>query len=59
MTIYHLPDLEDDLHRFKGLYPIFLGNINMDLDNVRSLRSERVSYLLKKFGLIDLVRYLH
>ena len=32
--INHIPDLEESLHRFWGIEPIFLGDINHDLDAV-------------------------
>ena len=37
--------------------PIVLGDLNVDLDEARSLRSQRVLDLLAKYGLIDLVQY--
>ena len=37
-TLYHLPDLEEALKRFKD--PIFLGDLNMDLGEARRPRSQ-------------------
>ena len=37
--------------------PIVLGDLNVDLDKARSLRSQHVLDLLAKYGLIDLVQY--
>ena len=51
----HLPKLEEAIQYFKD--PIFLGYLNMDLDEARSLRSQRVSDILVDYGLIDLVRH--
>ena len=51
----HLPDIEDSMKRFKD--PIVLGELNMDLDRARSLRSQRVMDLLVEYGLIYLVRH--
>ena len=51
-TVEHLPDFEEDLQKFKGLYPIALGYFNVELDNARILRSQRVADLLAEFSLI-------
>ena len=56
-TLKHLPDVEEELHLFKGMYPIVLGDLNVDLDESRSSRSQRVAYLITEFGIIDLVRH--
>ena len=53
----HLPDFEEVLQRFKGRYPIILGDLNVDLDNTRSSGSQRVADLLTKYRLIDLVQH--
>ena len=55
MTLEHLPDAKETIQRFKGMYPIVLGYLNMDLNDAWSLRSQCVAYLLTEFGLIDLV----
>ena len=52
-TLEHLPDLEEVLQRFRG--PIVLGGYNVDLDEVKSLRRQRVSDLFAEYGVIDLV----
>ena len=52
----HLPDLEEALKRFKK--PIVLGDLNVDLEEARILRSQRVADLFAEYGLIDLVRHL-
>ena len=36
--------------------PIALGDLNVDLDESRSLRSQRMADLLTEFSLIDLVQ---
>ena len=55
-TLEHLPDLEEVLQRFRG--PIVLGGYNVDLDEVKSSRRQRVSDLFAEYGVIDLVRHL-
>ena len=55
-NIKHLPDLEEALKRFKK--PIVLGDLNVDLEEARILRSQRVADLFAEYGLIDLVRHL-
>ena len=54
-TLKHLTDLEEALQRF--MEPIFLRDLNVDLDEERRPRSQRVADLLAKYGLIDLVRH--
>ena len=56
--VEHLPDFEEALQRFKVRDPIFLADLNVDLDDAWSSRSQRVADLLTEFGLIDLVRHL-
>ena len=53
----HLPDLEEALKRFRE--PIFLGDLNMDLDDERIPRRKQVSDLLTEYGIIDLVLQFH
>ena len=55
LTLNHLPDLEEELQRFKGLGSIIIGDFNVDLDAVQSSRSELLADLLMEFGLIDLI----
>ena len=50
-----LPDLEDHLRRFRD--PIFLGDLDMDIDKARSPRSQQVADLLVVYVIIDLVRH--
>ena len=57
-TVEHLPDVEEALQRFKVQDPIFLADINVDLDDARISRSQHLADLLTEFGLIDLVRHL-
>ena len=57
LKLYHLLDLKEALHRFRCPDLIVLGDINVDLDNVQSSRSQRVAYLLMEFGLVDLVSH--
>ena len=52
-TLEHIPDLEEALKRFKD--PIILWDLNMDLNEARSLWSQRFAELLLEYGLIDLV----
>ena len=52
-TLEHLPDLEEAIQRFRC--PIFLGGLNVDLDEARSSRIQHVLDLLSNYGLIDLV----
>ena len=56
-TLEHLTDLEEDLNRFRN--PIVLGYLNVDLDEVRSPRSQQVSDLLAEYSLIDQVRHFY
>ena len=51
----HLQDLEEALKRFKG--PIFLGDLNVDLDEARAPLSQRVTDILAEYSLIDLVHH--
>ena len=53
----HLPDLEDILERFWGKDPILMGYINVDLDDACNLRSQLISDMMTKFGLIDLMHH--
>ena len=54
-TLEYLPDLEEALKSFK--YPIVLGYLNVDLEEARSLRSQRVAKIIVDYGFIDLVRH--
>ena len=54
-TLEHLPNLEEDMQRFK--YPIFARDLNMYRDEAGSLQSQRLLDLLSEYGLIDLVQY--
>ena len=58
MTLEHLPEFKEALHRFKGMDPIIFGNLHVDLDNDQILRSQRMAELLTEYGIIDLVRHL-
>ena len=53
LTLEHLTYLEEALQRFRD--PIFLGDLNVNLDEARSPRSQQVADLLTEYGLIDLV----
>ena len=53
LIMEHLIDLEEALQHFRD--PIFLGNLNVDLDETRIPRSQRVADLLAEYVLIDLV----
>ena len=54
-TLEHLTDSEEAMQCFR--YPIFLGDLNVDLDKERILRSQQVADFLTKYGIIDLVRH--
>ena len=47
----------ETLQQFKSLDLIFLGDINVELDNAQRLWSQSVADLLMEFGLIDMVRH--
>ena len=51
----HLPEIEKVVQWFKLLDTIILWDLNLNLDDARSLRSQRVAELLMEFGLIGLV----
>ena len=53
LALEHLSDLEEALQLFRD--PIVLGYLNVDLDEARILRSQRVSELLVEYSLTDLV----
>ena len=55
-TLEHLPDFEEAPQTYKGLNPIVLGVLTVDLDEAWSSQSQRVAGLLIDFGLIDLFR---
>ena len=55
LTLEHLPDLENSLQRFR--YLIFFGDLNVDLNEARSLRSQCELNLLAEYVLIDPVRH--
>ena len=52
-----LPDVQEALQRFKGQGPIFLVDLNVDLDNARSSQIQRVADILTEYVIIDLVRH--
>ena len=49
----HLPNLEEALKRFRD--PIFLGDLNMDLNGARKPWGQQVADLLAEYSIIDLV----
>ena len=55
VTLEHLPDLGEALHRFRD--PIVLEDLNVDLKEARIPRSQQFTDLLTEYGLIDLVRH--
>ena len=55
LTLEDLSDLEEAMQRFRD--PIFLGDLNVDLEKYRSMQSQQMSDLLAEYGLIDLVRH--
>ena len=54
-TLEDLPNLEDALNIFRD--PIVLRDLNVDLDEARSLRSQLVVDRLAEYSIIDLVRH--
>ena len=54
LMLYHLPDFEEFLQRFKGLDLIVLGDLNVELEDVSSSRIQRVADLLMEFDLNNL-----
>ena len=46
LMMEHLPDVEEALHQFKEWDLILRGDLNMELDNVPSLRRQCVTDLL-------------
>ena len=55
LTLEDLSDLEEAMQRFRD--PIFLGDLNVDLEKYRSMQSQQMSDLLAEYGIIDLVRH--
>ena len=55
LTMEHLLDLEEALQRFR--YPVVLGELNVDLNKMSSLRIQQVAYLLAEYGLVDQFRH--
>ena len=53
MTMDHLTDLETALQHFR--YPIVAEDLNMDLDEARVSRIQRVLDLLVEYSILDLV----
>ena len=56
-TLEHLQEFEEALNQFEVLEPIVPEDFNVNLDDIRSSRSQRMADLLTEFGLIDLVRH--
>ena len=56
-ALEHLPEIEEAIHQFEGRDPIFLVDLNVDLDNARSSQSQRVADILTEYVIIDLVRH--
>ena len=54
-TVEHLPELEEVLQLFRD--PIFLRDLNMDLNKSRRPQSQQVADLLTDYGIIYLVRH--
>ena len=51
----YLPDLEDSLKCYRE--PIVLGELNINLDQVRIPHIQRVADLITDYSLVDLVRH--
>ena len=54
-ALEHLPEIEEAIHQFEGRDPIFLVDLNVDLDNAPSSRRQRMAYLLTEYNLIGLI----
>ena len=54
-TMKHLPDVEEALQKFMGLYHVILGDLNVDLDDARSFLIQHVADLLMEFSLLLLL----
>ena len=56
-TMAYLPDLEEDLECCRFQDPIFMEDLNVDLDYAQNLRSQLVADMLVEFGLINLMHH--
>ena len=56
-TLAHLPNLEEDLERFRGQDLILMGNLNVDLDEAQKPRSQIVAIMLTEFGIVNLMHH--
>ena len=54
-TLAHINDIDNTLERFRGQYPILMGDINVDLDEAQNPRSHLVADMLMEFVLINLI----
>ena len=54
-TLEHLPDLEEDLARFRDQYPIVIGDLNTDIG--QNPCSQQVTGLLMELVLVDIIRH--
>ena len=50
-TLENLPDLEEALARFRGQYPIVLGDLNSDIGKSHNPCSQKDADTLMEFGL--------
>ena len=55
----HLPEFEEALKRLLDLDLTVKGDLNTDIRHTHNPRSQKVTGLLMKFGLIDLLLHLH
>ena len=46
----HLPYLEEELNRFQGSYPIFTGDLNIDVSRLQNTRNQHVANFLASFS---------
>ena len=56
-NLFHLPDLEEALERFRYQDPIALGYLNADIRQAQNPRSHQVADLLMEFGLAELLHH--
>ena len=57
-TLEHLPDIEEDLSRFRYQYPIVLGDLNTYIGQAQNPRSQQFADMLMDFSLVELIRHL-
>ena len=56
-TLDHLPDLEEAINRFPQQDPIIMGDLNADIHDLSTNRSQQVAAFLATFGLLDVLTH--